>query len=251
MPSRLNAALSPAAMLIAILALVVSAAGAGYAAATIGTKDIKNNAITAKKIKKNAVTAKKIKANAVSGSKVADRSLTEQDLVAEAGYTRVGAAGGVPFGNGTEGDCLWQPGGVAIPGLTAPGYRLDRSRNVHLAGVAMATDNVGGDANCDGSETNEGEDYIAFILPAAHRPTATRYFGSSSEGLIVVGQAPLVTEHVTFPSGAVVVPSPNQPALLDGIEFEAASSPLTPLARTTHLPSAEQARVLERALGLR
>ena len=40
---RVGATLSPAALLVAILALVFSAAGVGFAAGQIGTSGIKNN----------------------------------------------------------------------------------------------------------------------------------------------------------------------------------------------------------------
>ena len=44
---RLSAAMSPAAMILAIFALVVSAAGAGYAAGKIGTNDLQDNCTSA------------------------------------------------------------------------------------------------------------------------------------------------------------------------------------------------------------
>jgi hypothetical protein len=58
------------ALVISILALFVALGGSAYAASKIGTKNIKNNAITSAKIKKNAVTTAKIKNGAVTGAKV-------------------------------------------------------------------------------------------------------------------------------------------------------------------------------------
>jgi hypothetical protein len=43
------------------LALVVAIGGTGYAVATIGTADLKNNAVTSAKIKNNSITGKDIK----------------------------------------------------------------------------------------------------------------------------------------------------------------------------------------------
>jgi hypothetical protein len=63
------------ALVISILALFVALGGSAYAASKIGTKDIKNNAITPAKIKKNAVTTAKLKDNAVTGSKINEGSL--------------------------------------------------------------------------------------------------------------------------------------------------------------------------------
>jgi hypothetical protein len=68
------------ALVISLIALFVSISGVAWAAATIGTNDIKNSAVTAKKLHKNAVTKKKIKNNAVNGAKVADGSLGSADL---------------------------------------------------------------------------------------------------------------------------------------------------------------------------
>jgi hypothetical protein len=62
-------------LVISILALFVALGGSAYAASKIGTKNIRNNAITAAKIKKNAITTAKIKDDAVTGAKVQEASL--------------------------------------------------------------------------------------------------------------------------------------------------------------------------------
>src|SRR5919109_3220613 len=67
------------AMVVALIALFVSLGGVGIAATKIGTKQIKNGAVTAKKLHKNAVTKKKIKNNAVIGSKIADGAVQEDE----------------------------------------------------------------------------------------------------------------------------------------------------------------------------
>lgn len=64
------------AMVVALIALFLALGGIGYAAATIGTNDIKNSAVTAKKLHKKAVTTKKIKKNAVKTPKIADNAVT-------------------------------------------------------------------------------------------------------------------------------------------------------------------------------
>jgi len=58
------------AMVVALVALFAALGGSAYAASTIGTKQIKNGAITASKLKKEAVTAAKIKNGAISGAKL-------------------------------------------------------------------------------------------------------------------------------------------------------------------------------------
>lgn len=57
-------------LVISLLALFVALGGSAYAASKIGTKNIKNNAITSAKIKKNAVTTVKIRNGAVTGAKI-------------------------------------------------------------------------------------------------------------------------------------------------------------------------------------
>ncbi len=75
--SRLR--LTPATVISAI-AVFFALGGIGYAAATIGTSDIKNGAVTAKKLHKKAVTTKKIKNGAVNSKKVKDNSLKCLDV---------------------------------------------------------------------------------------------------------------------------------------------------------------------------
>ncbi|MCB0860103.1 MAG: hypothetical protein KDB54_05555 [Solirubrobacterales bacterium] len=65
---------------IALLALFVAIGGSAYAAAKIGTKQIKNNAVTAAKIKKNAVVTAKIKNNAVTAAKIKNNAVTEAKI---------------------------------------------------------------------------------------------------------------------------------------------------------------------------
>jgi hypothetical protein len=65
------------------LALVVAIGGAGYAAATIGTAQLKNNAVTSAKIKNNNVTGKDVK----------ESSLAQVPSAAKAGSA--GSAGSV------------------------------------------------------------------------------------------------------------------------------------------------------------
>jgi hypothetical protein len=56
---------------IALLALFVGLSGTAYAAATIGTSDLKNQAVTTPKLADGAVTAKKISTQAVGPAKIA------------------------------------------------------------------------------------------------------------------------------------------------------------------------------------
>ena len=78
---RLSQAMSPAALVISILALVLSTGfGSAYAAVKISTKQIKNGAVTAPKLAPKAVTARKIAPNAVGSAAIANGSVGLGDL---------------------------------------------------------------------------------------------------------------------------------------------------------------------------
>jgi quinol-cytochrome oxidoreductase complex cytochrome b subunit len=79
MISKLRGRIS-SAHVIALAALFVALGGTAFAAATIGTNDIKDAAVTKKKLHKKSVSKKKIKTNAVNGKKVKDDSLTGDDI---------------------------------------------------------------------------------------------------------------------------------------------------------------------------
>ena len=225
---RVGSAMSPVALLVALLALVASAAGVGYAVGQIGTSDIKNNAITAKKIKKNAVTTKKIKKNAVTTKKVKDGSLTAADLVAEEKYHAAA------LGNGTQGDCVWHSADAEVPGLGLPAFRKDRDGVVHMVGVALVDDGPGGDGVCNLNDPGESSDGIAFTLPAGYIPFKTMIFATSSSGVLIVGPSGINLPGLFFPAGAVVSLSSGDPIILDGVSFEAAGSPAVAKLAANH-----------------
>jgi len=212
---RLSPAVSLVAVCIALLALVAAAAGAGYAAGTIGAKDLKKNSVTAAKIKKNAVTTKKIKKNAVTTDKVKDGSLTPADLAPqEAQHKAV-------LGNGGEGDCLWRSAQTEIPGSGAPTYRLDRNNRVVLSGIAVGDDAAGGDGACDAFDAGQIADGIAFTLPAGYIPAKNLYLASGGGLLLIAGPSGFNAMGITLPPGAVFG---DGVALLDGVTFDPAGS---------------------------
>jgi hypothetical protein len=64
------------ATFISLIALFVSLGGVGYAAIRIGTKQIKNGAVTGKKLARNSVTSAKIKSGNVGNSDLATNSVS-------------------------------------------------------------------------------------------------------------------------------------------------------------------------------
>jgi hypothetical protein len=82
------------ALVVAVLALVVALGGTSYAAATIGSAQIKNNSVKGKDIKDGSLTGKDVKDGSLTGADVADGSLTRADLPARtcaADQFRIGA----------------------------------------------------------------------------------------------------------------------------------------------------------------
>ncbi|MBJ7356120.1 hypothetical protein [Nocardioides sp.] len=212
---RVHSATGTVALVLALLALLASAAGVGYAAGQIGTSDIKNNAITAPKIKKNAVTTKKIKKNAVAGKKIKDGSVTPADLAPQEAQRKP------VLGNGGEGDCVWQSGEVEVPGVGAPTYRLDRNGRVILTGIVVATDGPGGDGSCDPGDAGQASDGIAFTLPAGYIPAKNQFFLSVGGEMIITGPQGFNAPGFSLPAGVVFA---DDAAILDGIEFDPAGS---------------------------
>ncbi len=64
------------AMVVALVALILSLAGTAFAAVKIGTKSLKNGAITTKKLKNRAVTGAKLAEGSVSTAKLAEGAVT-------------------------------------------------------------------------------------------------------------------------------------------------------------------------------
>lgn len=210
--SRLSPAMSTAALVVSILALLTAGAGIGYTAATIGTSDIKNNAITGKKIKKNAVTAKKIK----------DGTITVAEMVANEAQKTATMA------NGGEGDCLYQSASALLPGTNAVTFRKDRFGAVHLTGTVVGSNGPGGDGVCNYSDPGQISDAIAFMLPAGYIPAKTHLANSAGgDLLLIVGAQGFVTASGSLPPGAVVDNSTStggNTVVLDGISYEPAGS---------------------------
>jgi hypothetical protein len=109
--------LHPATM-IATMALLVALSGAGFAAAKIGTGQLRNGAVTTAKLKNNAVTAAKLRAGAVGAADLAGGAVTASAL-AGASVTSPkiapGAVGGANLANGAVTEAKLGPNAVTGP----------------------------------------------------------------------------------------------------------------------------------------
>jgi hypothetical protein len=190
MPQQASRGRPSPALVISLIALFISIGGVGYAAATIGTNDIANRAVTAKKLHKNAVATTKIQAGAVNGAKVEDHSLTGADLTPAEPYHEIGAAGEPRFQNGAHnfGD-----------GFSTAGFFIDHEHIVHLKGTVTAT-----------------RDTVIFNLPPGYRPGQELFIPT-----IATGNAGRL---FISPNGDVEVGGPVQNSAnyaLDSITFRA------------------------------
>ncbi len=67
-------------MIVACAALFVALGGVGYAAATIGSAQIKNNSIRGKDIRNSTITGKDVKNSSLTGSDIKNSSLAGRDV---------------------------------------------------------------------------------------------------------------------------------------------------------------------------
>ena len=71
-------------LLISMVALFVALGGVSYAAATIGSAEIKNNSVRSKDVKNGDLRGKDLKANTIGGSRVLESSLAKVPSAASA-----------------------------------------------------------------------------------------------------------------------------------------------------------------------
>jgi hypothetical protein len=125
---------------VALIALVVALGGTTYAAVRIGTKQIKNNAITSPKIRngqvksvdlsRNSVNTAKILASAVTGLQIRDAGVGNADLANDSvtgGKVRGGAIGNSDLANDA---------------VTASKIRANSVGNTELATDAVTTTKI-------------------------------------------------------------------------------------------------------------
>ena len=204
MLDRIRSAMSPAAMIVSVLALVLAGAGVGYSAGTIGTSDLKNNAVTSPKVKNGTLKA--------------------ADLVKEKKYAEP------TLGVGTEGDCVWEDVAGSLPGIATVSSRKDRFGTTHLAGIAVGGDGAGGDGMCGGGSSEDSiDDYTVFTLPAAQVPATTLYSSQNSgDTLLIIAGAGGFNIGAIIPEGAILCAGTTLTCFLDGITLETSSAKVTP-----------------------
>lgn len=118
------------ATFISLAALFVALGGVGYAATKIGTKQLKNRAVTSPKLANNSVTSPKIRAGAVGNSDLANNSVSTQKIQAGAIISSDLAVGSVLGGN------------LANGAVTAGKLAADSVSGANLANGAVSTGKI-------------------------------------------------------------------------------------------------------------
>jgi hypothetical protein len=194
-------------MIVAIVALVVAMVGTGYAASllpknSVGTKQIKKNAVTGAKVKNQTLTGKDINVNklgTVPSANVANGFASFEAL------HLVGTSGNPPFLSGSKN---YPP--LSGLSLQPVGFFKDHDGVVHLEGIAE----VGAEGSLPG---------VIFTLPPGFRPEnglTQIYEPLKEKGVFIFGSNVVLSGFDL--SGDVYAPS-GATALLSGITFRAGS----------------------------
>jgi hypothetical protein len=144
------------ALVVSTIALFVAIGGISWAAATIGTNDIKNGAVTKKKLHKNAVATGKIKNGAVNGSKIQNGAVTSAKI-ADGAVSRTDQNAdqrtlwAAVQSNGTIAD---QSGGITV--TAAGGGNYDVNFGVDVSGRALVATGINARVIADAILCNGG-----------------------------------------------------------------------------------------------
>ena len=175
MRSRFSARRPSPAMLVAITAVVLSLTG-GAIAATIGSGDIKKNAVKSKHIKNgNGVKNKDIKNNTVKSSKIRNGTLLQEDFAAnelpgtgpqgekgdkgDTGDTGpIGPSTG--YGASTTGNLAWTGAFQTVQSLTLPAGSYVLNGQVFANNNAASNAIVDCDLRLDGTPIDDGDDLV-------------------------------------------------------------------------------------------
>ena len=129
-----------ASLAIAVLALMVAATGAGYAALVVTGKEVKNSSLTGKDVKNSSVTGKDLKDSTVTGADVDESTLATVPNAATVGGASLGQ---LTLGRGDSGaSCAISDLYIDCSTVTIALPRAQR-----LLVIATAEVSMGGSAN--------------------------------------------------------------------------------------------------------
>ena len=148
---RLLARRPSPAMIVALISLFVALGGTSYAVTKVGTKQLKNRAVTSAKLRNGAVTTSKLRDGAVTNPKLGDGSVTTGKLVSGAvttGQLGDNAVTGAKVANGSL------AGGDVASG-TFLGGRVTVQHEVAAADLAVGAE-TSIDVHCPAGQTALG-----------------------------------------------------------------------------------------------
>lgn len=206
------------AMIIAVVALIMAMAGTGYAAfkvpkKSVGTAQLKKNAVTNAKIKNHTITGKKLnlkKLGVVPNAAHASVADSAGTIPANPVHV-VGAAGEPTFLNGFSNlGSLPESPGIGFPPVS---FLKDHDNVVHLEGVIRLP-------------SGEGTP-IAFQLPPGYRPPSGDLVEMAiNEAIIAVIGSNMVIEGNDLSGDVIIQPAGSgEPfgVILTGVSFLAGS----------------------------
>jgi len=233
------------AMVVALIALVCALTGTAWAALgknSVGSKQLKNGAVTTAKIKKEAVTAKKVKKHALTGQDIDVAKLgtvpsatnatnavnavnaTNAEKATTAGTATaltpleavhfVGTPGEPPFGSTSSNVPSSElEGGIPGVNLRSVGFYKDHEGIVHLEGSAVV---------------GTGTPYpIIFTLPPGFRPaskTVLTFPNLEGEQSISIQGSNIAKEGTDYSGDVLLIGGGSDNfASLNGITFRAES----------------------------
>ena len=234
------------ALVIALVALVCALTGTAWAALgknSVGTKQLKNGAVTSGKIKKEAVTANKVKKHSLTGTNInlaklgtvpsatnATNAVNAQHAASAASATSattaatasgltpleavhfVGTPGEPPF-LGEASDVALEEGGFLGVNERGVGFYKDHEGIVHLEGSALVP------------KPGPGKYVAVFTLPPGFRPapkTALTFPNLEGDEIIAVIGSGVVSEGVDYSGDVVLVTEGSaNAASFNGITFRA------------------------------
>jgi hypothetical protein len=230
MKKTLRGKLTYANVISSLCLFLLLGGGAAFAAGklaknSVGTKQIKNSAVTAAKIKKGTITNAKIKNGTITGAKInlaklgtvpsatnaanATTAGTANALSPPEAIRLVGASGQPSFLDGTRNFSV-EEGGFNFQPV---GFYKDHEGIVHLIGTAI---------------TGKGENPLAgliFTLPPGYRPasgTIEVFVGVDESALFVFGSN-VTLEGYELSGDVFTTAGEEEEAVLSGLTFRAQS----------------------------
>jgi len=186
-------------MIVALVALFVAMGGVSYAAATIGSAQIKNNSIRSKDIRNGTVASKDVKDNSLTGSDVLSSSLgkvpkaNDADHATTAGHANTaGQAGNASTVGGVAADALqrkvrWVQVNGDNGSIVAQSGGISVSRDLEgLYSVDFGSTTAGGMLMATGAEVGASNTAVVSAQRCGNAPLGITCFAPNTPNRVIV-----------------------------------------------------------------